>query len=220
VQFHALAVLDPSFFQTNVAIGGGGVQGEVTVEMARNSAQTKADASIAKARAQVLALGGSIEVPQKPAVEEATQELSRKWKSATARGAIASSPEYREDLRRTREANEAKVAEKKAKREERTRTFLLKWAPLVEKADDLVLKHAPTSAAELGALLKVGSSHGGPPRTTKQAPSPPRPGQFAAAVAPRPRPPWRPATAARMRTRARRKMVMRRGCNRDACCAA
>ena len=124
--------------------------------MARNSAQTKADAAIAKSRAQVLALGGSIEVFQEPVVEEATQVPSRKRKSATAQGAVASSPEYREELRRTREANEAKVAEKKAKREERTRTFSLKWAPLVEKAEDLVLKHAPTSAADFGALLKVG----------------------------------------------------------------
>ena len=33
---------------------------------------------------------------------------------------------------------------------------MLKWAPLVEKAEGLVLKHAPTSAAELGTLLKVG----------------------------------------------------------------
>ena len=126
------------------------------MEMARNSAQTKADAAIAKSRAQVLALGGSIEVFQEPVVEEATQVPSRKRKSATAQGAVASSPEYREELRHTREANEAKVAEKKAKREERTRTFSLKWAPLVEKAEDLVLKHAPTSAADFGALLKVG----------------------------------------------------------------
>jgi len=28
--------------------------------------------------------------------------------------------------------------------------------PLVEKAEDLVLKHAPTPAAELGVLLNVG----------------------------------------------------------------
>ena len=43
------------FFQTNVAFGGGGVEGEATVEMARKSAQIKADASIAKARTKVLA---------------------------------------------------------------------------------------------------------------------------------------------------------------------
>ena len=85
MQLNALAVLDPSFFQTNVVFGGGGVQGEAAMEMARNSAQTKADASIAKARTQVLALGGSIEVFQNPVVEEATQVLSRKRKARPRR---------------------------------------------------------------------------------------------------------------------------------------
>jgi len=146
----------PLFLRAKFASHSKSSYGPTTVEMARNSALTKADASIAKARAQVLARGGSIEVFQEPVVEETTQVLSRKRKSATAQGAIASSPEYREDLRRTREANEAEVAEKKAEREERTRTFSFKWAPLVEKAEGLVLKHAPTSAAELGTLLKVG----------------------------------------------------------------
>jgi len=32
----------------------------------------------------------------------------------------------------------------------------LKWAPQVEKAEDILAGRAPTSAAELGAMLKVG----------------------------------------------------------------
>ena len=60
VQPNPLVVLGPSFFHTNLAFVGGGAQGEPTVEMARNSAQTKADTAIAKSRAQVLVIRGSI----------------------------------------------------------------------------------------------------------------------------------------------------------------
>jgi len=59
-------------------------------------------------------------------------------------------------LQRAQAATVENVKEYMAKREERTRTFSMKWAKLLEKAEGLVLKHAPTSAAELGALLKVG----------------------------------------------------------------
>jgi len=61
-----------------------------------------------------------------------------------------------DQAKRGTEEREAKVAAKKAKNEGRTRKFSLKWAPLVEKAEDILAGRAPTSAAELGAMLKVG----------------------------------------------------------------
>ena len=72
-----------------------------------------------------------------PAMPKPTEVPNRKRKSRTTQGAIVSSGEYRKDLHGTINEREAKVAAKKAKSDGRTRKLSLKWAQLVEKAEDI-----------------------------------------------------------------------------------
>jgi len=188
------------------------------MEMARNSAQTKADASIAKARTQVLALGGSIEVFQNPVVEEATQVLSRKRKArprrapslrrpSTAKTCGARARQTRPRLRRKYQAQGEDThvpVEVGATGGEGRGTRLQARAHVGRRA---------WGAAEGGGAQGLHRLAHGPPggrQEQQQAPSAPGSRQFAAKQWFRlPRPPWRPASGARTRTRARRKMVIR-----------
>ena len=156
LQYDPLKTVNKAFFETSAAFGGGGAHGEAGAELVRNSTQRNIDAAFTKSRAEVEALVGAIATFEEPIMAAPTQTLSRKRKSMNAKDAIASSDEFIADLRRAADETEDKAEAKKAKREGKARQFSAKWTALVASAEAILAKHEPTSAADLGVILKVG----------------------------------------------------------------